>query len=215
MRLVSIGNYFGAHKPFLQMFKEFAMARLDEDFEFKPTDVVLFGGGADISPSIYKHKVSRFSGAGKMLSERDYHEVKHFKQAVKAGAGIIGICRGAQLACAMSGGSLIQHVDNHTNSHLMTTNDDRKMVVSSVHHQMMNPENTEHELIGYSTEILSPVHIVQDESSIELEKEPEVIFFKDTRALAIQYHPEFMNNNDEAVDFARQLVEEKFNVRTE
>lgn len=212
MRLVAIGNYFGAHKPFMPLFKEFELVRIEDNFEFKADDVVLFGGGADISPSIYNHNVSRYTGAGKALSHRDYHEVKHFKKAVEAGAGIIGICRGAQLACAMSGGSLIQHVDNHTTSHQMTTIDGKTMKVSSVHHQMMNPEKTKHELIGYSTNNLSPVHIIQDDSSIDVEKEPEVIFFNDTRSLAIQYHPEFMSDTDEAVKYARQLVKEKFYV---
>lgn len=213
MRLVAVGNYFGAHRPFMSMFPNFKLIRIEEDFKFEKDDVVIFGGGADISPSIYKHKPSRHTGASERLSERDFHEVKHFKAAVESGAGIIGICRGAQLACALSGGSLIQHVDGHAGvPHKMTTVDGRNMVVSSVHHQMMNPEGSDHELIGYSSEILSGVHIVEGEKSIDVETEPEVVYFKDTRALAIQYHPEFMDDRDEAVEYARQLVKEKFNV---
>ena len=167
-RLVSIGNFFGAHKPFKQLFDETIVVQLEDFFEFEPDDVVLFGGGADISPTIYNHSVSTFTGASAHLSFRDSNEVRHFRQAVKTGCGIIGICRGAQLACAMSGGSLIQHVDNHSGGdHTMKTHDGRVIMVSSVHHQMMNPENTAHEILGVSEDILSERHIVQGNVNID------------------------------------------------
>jgi gamma-glutamyl-gamma-aminobutyrate hydrolase PuuD len=214
MRLIAIGNWFGAHVPFKEVFDEVVVIPQEADVDFEKDDVVLFGGGADISPTIYEHKVSSYTGATANLSTRDWHEVRHFKNALKAECGIIGICRGAQLACAMSGGSLIQHVDGHSGrDHEMTTHDGQTIMVSSVHHQMMNPEKANHELLGYSTQNMSQRHIIQGEEDIYVEKEPEVIYFTDTRSLAIQYHPEFMDAGSAGVKYALNLAKEKFNVR--
>lgn len=207
-RLVAVGNYFGAHNPFENLFKETVVLKPGlSGIKFKKDDVVLFGGGEDISPTLYNQKPSRYSGSGKLISNRDAYEVEIFKSAVAAGASILGICRGAQLICALSGGSLYQHVNAHAGrDHKMTTSEGTVLNVCSVHHQMMNPMGTKHELLGWSTDILSNVHIIEEEENVPVEVEPEVVFFNDTKALAIQYHPEFMASNDEAVEYARKLV---------
>lgn len=207
-RLIAVGNYFGAHNPFENLFKETLVVKHGNIFpKLKKGDVVLFGGGEDISPTLYNQKPSRYSGSGKIISNRDAHEVEIFKLAVAADVPILGICRGAQLVCALSGGSLYQHVNAHAGKdHDMTTSEGTVLNVCSVHHQMMNPFGTQHELLGWSSEVLSNVHLIEEEENVPVEIEPEVVFFKDTKALAIQYHPEFMAANDEAVEYARKLV---------
>lgn len=212
MRLVAVGNFYGAHAPYIKMFKDVVVLSLrnaEDVFEFKlqPDDVLLFGGGEDISPSLYKQKASRYSGASNELSYRDKVETYFFNEGRKLNLPMIGICRGAQLLCALSGGSLYQHVNQHGTAHDVTTNDGRNILVSSVHHQMMNPLGTKHELIAWSREVRSNVHLVEGEVNLEADVEPEVIFFPDTKALAIQYHPEFMSESDEGYAYAQGLVQ--------
>jgi len=206
MRLVTAGNFYGAHTPFVPLFKDLVMVKVGQTHKFLKGDVLVLGGGEDIAPEIYNQAPSRYNGSQHGLSGRDDWEIRLFTAAVSAGCLIIGICRGAQLSCALSGGSLYQHVVNHGQSHMMTTSDGVEMVVSSVHHQMMNPEKTKHKLLGWSTEIRSRVHLVEGEKDIDVTVEPEVIFFEDTKALAIQYHPEFMDDDAPAVKYAQKLV---------
>lgn len=206
-RLVCFGNYYNAQKPFEKLFATSVVLPRDTSaFEFKKGDVLLLGGGEDISPSLYKQKPSRYCGATKQLSNRDVFEKNIFDIAVKSNVPILGICRGAQLICALSGGSLYQHVNHHGTSHEMTTNEGTVLSVSSVHHQMMNPLATKHELLAWSTKVLSNVHLIENDDDVPVEIEPEVVFFKDTNALAIQYHPEFMNEHEDGVEYARKVV---------
>lgn len=213
MRLVAIGRYYNADRPFADMFKEVvvsSMASTDhiDTIKFTKDDVVLFGGGEDISPAIYKQKACKWTHASDSLSHRDLMELHAFKRAQAAGSKMLGICRGAQLLCSLAGGSLIQHVTNHGgHDHSMTTNDGREIKVCSVHHQMMNPFATKHELIGWASENLSTCYIVEKEKQEPLKIEPEVVYFPSIEALAIQYHPEFMGRESEAVIYARELVQ--------
>jgi putative glutamine amidotransferase len=208
-RLVSVGNHFNAKWPFEHLFSSvvivnhnnFNLLKLSKD------DVVLFGGGEDISPALYKQKASRYSGATEVPSFRDTLESHLFEKAVASEAKMLGICRGAQLVCALSGGSLYQHVNNHAGrDHNMTTKEGTVLSVCSAHHQMMNPFGTKHELIAWATEVLSPVHLIEGEKNLDVKVEPEVVWFPETKALGIQYHPEFMRPEDEAVSYSVELV---------
>jgi gamma-glutamyl-gamma-aminobutyrate hydrolase PuuD len=213
-KLFTAGRYFNAHEPFADLFAEVEIVFLATDPEdmgldrIGKDDVILFGGGADISPTLYGQKPNRYTGAGNVLSGRDKAEKILFEHAQKVGAKSLGICRGAQLVCALSGGSLIQHVTNHGNSagHDMKTNDGQIIHVCSVHHQMMNPFNTEHELIGWAKDNISTCYLVENDKQVEVKVEPEVVWFPKTQALGIQYHPEFMSVSDPAVLYSRELV---------
>jgi hypothetical protein len=90
----------------------------------------------------------------------------------------------------------------------MQTKDNRNMVVSSVHHQMMYPFDIEHDLIGWAAGILSNCHLTEGDKNIKVPVEPEVVYFPTTKALGIQYHPEFMHESEEAVKYARELVQQ-------
>lgn len=211
MRLVSMGNYFNAKVPFEDMFKETIVVSPKNigSITFTKDDILLLGGGEDISPSLYGQEPSRYCYAGSELSQRDAYEQLAFKMAVKSGAKILGICRGAQLICALSGGSLYQHVTNHSGgNHTMTTKEGTVLEISSAHHQMMNPFGTTHEIIAWATEVLSSVHLIEKEKNLEVTIEPEAIYFNDSQALALQYHPEFMSLKAPAVEYSRKLVAE-------
>jgi gamma-glutamyl-gamma-aminobutyrate hydrolase PuuD len=210
MRLVVAGQYYNAEMPFMDLFKDQVILNLGRSLDglkLTSNDVVLFGGGADISPSLYGQKKNRHTGATDQPSARDTQEKIIFGLAVEAKAKMLGICRGAQLVCALSGGSLVQHVNNHSGpDHDMTTKEGTVINVCSVHHQMMNPFKVKHELIAWASRKLSNVYLIENDKDIEVDVEPEVVYFPETRALGIQYHPEFMGMKDEAVIYARALV---------
>jgi gamma-glutamyl-gamma-aminobutyrate hydrolase PuuD len=170
-------------------------------------------GGEDISPSLYGEKPNKHTWATDSLGNRDEIEVKLALRAIEMGIPIIGICRGAQLMCALSGGKLVQHVTNHSNgNHKIITKDNKELSTSSLHHQMMYPFNVPHELIAKSKLNLSNKYLGEEEKEINVEYEPEIVYFPTTKSLAIQGHPEYMDERTQFVRYCQQLVEEYLNV---
>ena len=156
--------------------------------------VLLLHGGADISPSIYKQKsISRCHAMDKP-SYRDEQEMALVNQAVKMGIPIIGICRGAQLLCAMDGGYLMQHIDNHVGGyHTITDHETGKDIVSnSCHHQMMMP--TKYSIILASHKGAT-TGLNKDDVEVPIDYVPEVVYFPQLKAIGIQGHPEWMVNS--------------------
>lgn len=179
--------------------------------ELKNTNsILILHGGEDISPSLYGHKPNKYTRSSKNPSSRDKTEFELACEAIKLGIPIFGICRGAQLACAIAGGSLIQHVNNHvSNGHNIHTTDGKILKTSSCHHQMMNPWEIEHELIAWAAPKLSDKYVVEYEELIDVPIEPEIVFFPKIKALAIQGHPEWMPHSSELVQYCFSLVKEK------
>lgn len=173
--------------------------------ELTSKDVVLFDGGTDISPEIYAERPHPLTQ--KPDKVRDEQERIWFRRAQGVGAGCIGVCRGAQLLCALSGGKLIQHVTGHggPKSQVIITSDGREMVASGDHHQMMYPYDIiEYELLAW-TNGLGEYHCEYGKI-IEAEKEPEVLWIPHTRSLCIQPHPEWMNHMMSFPIFCREYV---------
>jgi len=167
--------------------------------ELDDADALVVWGGEDISPSLYNQAVHPYTSAGAAPSRRDRIEWALMQAAAKKGIPIIGICRGAQMLCAFSGGTLYQHVNNHGvgRGHEAECDDGSIITVSSLHHQMMNPTNTEHELIAWSKEIRSDVHLdANGDQPVEIE--PEYVYFPKVKGHAIQWHPEFQAKEDGA-----------------
>src|SRR6266446_2592686 len=69
-------------------------------------DLVLFTGGEDVDPRMYKEPRNPHTGCN---LDRDIQEAREFYLANKLKKHIIGICRGSQFTCVMSGGKLVQH----------------------------------------------------------------------------------------------------------
>lgn len=174
----------------------------------KPSDLkeknalLILHGGADISPSLYGARVSSYTGADDRPSHRDELEVALFNAAVSSNISILGICRGAQLACALNGGELVQHVTNHAGgNHHIRLFDGRIISTNSVHHQMMYPFKTNHKMLGWSSEPLSSVYFDGNDEMMDVEVEPEIVFFPDTKTLAVQGHPEWLSSESNLVKF--------------
>ena len=175
-----------------------------------PNSILILHGGEDISPSLYGHTLSKWTRANKKPSRRDKAELELATKAIELGIPIFGICRGAQLACAIAGGSLIQHVENHvTSGHNINTINGEVFNTSSCHHQMMYPWNVEHELLAWAAPKLSDKYVVEYDELIEVPIEPEIVHFPKIKALAIQGHPEWMTKSSELVRYCLSLIKEK------
>jgi gamma-glutamyl-gamma-aminobutyrate hydrolase PuuD len=173
---------------------------------------VIFGGGTDVNPLYYGQSALRSTDAPDKA--RDANEALWFSYCRTNKIPMIGICRGAQFGCVLSGGELYQHVSGHAlgSTHSMETADGEVFEVTSTHHQMMAPKFTNHSLLGWSFNNLSQVYKYDEaRSSIGTpEKEPEVVYFHDTNFLAFQYHPEYMSNKDTAVHYFHEQIEKHF-----
>lgn len=215
-KLWLLGACLGAGRTFGSMFKDMeilpynAFNRLKE---IKNGDVVMYGGGEDISPMLYNEKPSRYSHAINP-SYRDRFESEAFKIAIKNKAYNFGICRGAQLVCALSGGKLVQHITGHGGDHWIKTNKGEMYRTSSVHHQMMYPWDIDHVMIAISAPPQSDFYILNDNNVVKAsdmkKDEPEIVWFPETMSLGIQGHPEFMAPHDPFVLYSKRLVKEHF-----
>lgn len=221
-KLVVVSAGDGTEQTFGELYDEIVIVNhadtVSDDFtEINEHTTVLFEGGTDISPTYYAQKRGSFSQHPDV--RRDQHEFALFHRAQRKGASVIGICRGAQLCCVASGGLLIQHVTGHRSSnHAIEvlepyTSEIERMNAASDHHQMMNPFNLKPELyqlwgwpFGLS---LSKRYFDGEDADIRLVKgfvEPEVVWFPKHRAIAIQPHPEWMNQEEPFPKWCRKFV---------
>lgn len=172
---------------------------------FEKADIIIFPGGIDVSPTLYGENRGKYTQVGKP-SQRDIDETKIYKEAIKAGKYIVGICRGLQLLTVLNGGKLVQHM-NHNSGHIVDTFDGQKCYTNSLHHQLAYPWDIPQEnwdlimwtkglsntyLNGNDEEIEFPHNAITDDGYII---EPEGIFFPKTKTLAVQWHPEMMGYN--------------------
>lgn len=195
--------------PFDDVFDEVRQVTPEQIFN-REVDALVLWGGADISPSIYKAQVSKRNQAGPDLSQRDQIETALFNAAQAVGIPVIGVCRGAQLVCAMSGGLLVQDVQNHSGDHMMDTVCGLQMETTSIHHQMMYPFNMPKDswdLLAWTAGKLSVTYVLDDEDvRTNIPCEPEVVWFPQTKSLAIQGHPEFAPSTSDFVQYTLRLV---------
>jgi len=176
-------------------FESYKFDYYDESFHVKnPSDLniadaVVFWGGADIGTSIYKQTPNKFANQA-APSERDRHEIKIAKEAIKNGIPLIGVCRGAQLLCCIGGGSLLQHINGHGFAHDIEVTDEEKQtfIATSSHHQMMIPPAEAH-VLAYGTH--KTVGLAEFNRDVEVMQVPEIVYMPHIKALLIQPHPEW------------------------
>ena len=145
--------------------------------DFDGPGMLIVHGGADISPALYNKRRSRRTGADDQPSRRDQMEWDLMQEAVKQKIPIMGLCRGAQMLCALVGGFLVQDTSGHAGrDHVVQTKDDHLFKVNSLHHQMMYPFDVEHELIAWSPVKLSGYYDSED-TDIDVPVEPEFVYF--------------------------------------
>ena len=151
---------------------------------------LILWGGTDISPSIYEQEPLTFTQKPDLT--RDLKEIQQIHLALSENTPIIGICRGAQLLCALNGGSLYQHSIGHNYSHGIETFDGKLIEAEADHHQIMKPSG-DFKLYAWSNH---STEVWLNEKQTEfITKTPEVVWWSKTKCLAIQPHPEWEGKN--------------------
>lgn len=177
-------------------------------------NLVVFTGGEDVTPNLYGEKKNEHTHNN---PARDEYEIGIFKKAKELGKHIIGICRGSQFTCVMSGGRLVQHQLNPHYIHEIKTSDGSEILITSTHHQAMFPyglPKEDYKVLGW-TEGISPFHQNGEGKEISTEpfKEVEICHFPKTRVLGIQGHPESMNvdKNPKTFEYLRAILDAHLN----
>ena len=106
----------------------------------------------------------------------------------------------AQFLTVMSGGSLIQHVNGHAigRLHPITIYGifNTSVEITSTHHQMMFPysiNKDKYEIVATATNYLSNTYLDGIDQEKELPanfEECEIVYYKNSKSLCIQGHPE-------------------------
>jgi len=167
-------------------------------------DGLLLTGGGDIEPSFYGE--ARMPECGEAEPERDVVEIEFTRWALREEVPVLGVCRGLQVLNVVQGGTLYQDIatqrpgaSNHAviewgrshlahdvdvdpDSHLAGVLGATHVTVNSLHHQAVNRLGDGLRVVARSED-----GIVE---GMELAGHPFV--------LAVQYHPEELEEFDEA-----------------
>jgi hypothetical protein len=172
-------------------------------------DLVYFSGGEDVSPSLYGEQKLKYTFCNYY---RDKLELKVYSKAKELKIPQLGVCRGSQfLTVVQPKGRLIQDVSCHGGDHFININN-KFIITTSTHHQMMYPFDTEHELIAVANPSLSKYYNFgefrgEEEIILEEKGEPEIVYYPD--CLAIQGHPEYLDKDADFPKLCKELVYER------
>jgi gamma-glutamyl-gamma-aminobutyrate hydrolase PuuD len=152
-------------------------------------DIILFGGGCDINPKLYNHEKHP---ATHSYPSRDLEDIAVYNKY--KGKPMVGICRGAQLGHVLSGGTLIQDVNNHYVDHLVQVEGVRKKFPSDHHQMMASPEVGD--VLGIAW-VSTLKQVMKNKMITNISKEQpydiEIMYHPDTKFLCMQAHPEYPN----------------------
>jgi gamma-glutamyl-gamma-aminobutyrate hydrolase PuuD len=176
VRLVS--GYFQDFYPFHKWACFDSLAHATHPEELKEGDALVIWGGEDISPLLYKKPLSSRGGGSVPPSRRDMVEWALMKRAQELKVPILGMCRGAQMLCALAGGHLLQDVNKHG----------------------MYPWGVPHEMLASIKQPLSTTRY-EVENLVDIPEEPEFVYFPEVKGYAVQWHPEYMDAECEATQF--------------
>jgi len=179
-----------------------SLSSIKEYHEGDDYSLLLFMGGIDVHPTMYR---AQDTIKGQYDMDRDLREARSYQRALKNKIPMVGICRGAQFLCVMNGGKLYQHVDNHLGDHEISTSNGEKFKVTSTHHQMMYPVGGE--IVAWCK---NRSDVYKSDGLKRPGVDHEVMFWKETKCLSVQYHPEYMATTTRGFSFVQEQVERLF-----
>ena len=174
-------------------------------------DGLLLSGGHDVNPRIYKERNS--GKAGNFDNLRDHQEIFMTEYALERDLPILGICRGLQILNVTLGGSIHQDLPSagfpahslnnslrNEPSHSLKIFEDSPLYeifkrdeiwTNSYHHQGINELGK-----GLKKAALSEEGLI------------EAVYLEDKKfALAVQWHPEMMYDDDEMNLIFKKFIE--------
>jgi putative glutamine amidotransferase len=180
------------------------------DYMLNVVDGVLLTGGGDVAPSRYgAMPISETHGVDPM---RDAFEIRLIQAAIEADVPMLATCRGMQVLNVAMGGSLIQHVPHATgqqhdrvdrwrdavhrvkvepDSHLAEALGATEVEVNSIHHQAVDQAAPGTRAVAWAED--------DTVEAIEVPGSPHIV--------AVQWHPELLEDWPEHQGLFRQLVE--------
>lgn len=154
-------------------------------------DGLVLTGGADVEPERYGHE----NTASDTEPRRDEVEFTLFESALGEGVPVLGICRGLQLINVHQGGTLQQHVPEHSRYDVAPHED--------VHVLTITPGSTLHGLYGATAQVNSLHHQTVGEvgsgltvTAVAEDGTVEGVEMDGMPVLAVQWHPEMMDHDD-------------------
>lgn len=169
---------------------------------------LLLPGGVDIHPQNYNQENIGLSKVTDVSEVRDKFERELIEVALKNNLPILGICRGFQIVNVHLGGTLIQHLDNHSNSnsgedlvHKVKVKTDSELfrivnaeegLVNSSHHQAIDKISDDLIATAYSEDGIVEALEWKDKSN----KSP---------LLLVQWHPERMKDKNKN-PFSKEIL---------
>ena len=185
--------------------------------DMSEADIVLFTGGSDVSPALYKTRPHRSTMCDK---ERDKAELSVFKK-IKPNQLALGICRGSQFLCVMNGGKLVQDCCNHSiwGTHSITDGE-INYEITSTHHQMQYPYNLndeDYDVLFTSSGLRSAGYYEGgniNTGTIMEKGEPEIVLYHKEgmpKCLGIQGHPEYMRSDAPVIEMLNNLINKILN----
>ncbi len=159
----------------------------------------MFCGGDDIDPKLYgeENKASK-----NICSLRDDFEMALFDEIIDSGKPILAICRGIQILNVYLGGTLHQHIDNHSQStpknargqktlinkgsllHKIVGEDE--ILTNSFHHQSIKELGRDLVADAESADgYIEAAHLAGHRFCLGVQWHPEAYFTEDNSAAAI------------------------------
>lgn len=171
-------------------------ARWEFVYDYQRADAIVFPGGADVNPEMYKetkHPKTYIDTARDARWQSTYGHIRSNRYLK------IGICAGAQFLCVANGGRLWQDVDGHavhgTHEAIYGAKNGDRIVydVTSTHHQMMRPSGQWAEVWAWAKQATYRDTGEDRHKDVQVldGHDPEVVFFSHTNSLCFQPHPEY------------------------
>lgn len=183
-------------------------------------DLIVFTGGEDISPSLYKSEYE-LSDIAKYNPERDVSDYLLMKYAYSHGIPIFGICRGLQMMGVVSGATLVDDIPTllsslgSDNEYIHRTEDGKY----AFHSIDVLPGNTiksleklslvassHHQSVDYST--ISTMRILAIENNRGAMIVESAMLPSKSLALGIQFHPEYYTKGSRCYKESIALLKE-------
>lgn len=155
-------------------------------------DGVLLTGGTDVDPDVYG--ADRHPEVLALEPERDKLEIALYRNARDSNVAVLGVCRGLQLMNIAHGGTLHQHVPEHSRYDVDHA--------TAVHGVRFVPGSALAGLYGDDLHVNSLHHQAVDQLgdglTITARSDDGVIegLELDSRAIAVQWHPELLDGRD-------------------
>ena len=188
-------------------------------------DGLLLPGGGDIEPCRYNEPRYHVNGISKIKGvskSRDALEIQLCQKALEADIPIFGICRGIQIMCIATGGSLYQ--DIHTQLKNCLLHKDEESTNDARHYIKIQPHSLLNQLTAESvTEVNSSHHqavkVIGEGFVVTAQSEDGIIEAIEAPSkwfvIGVQYHPERMLKAPELREHAQKLFEAFINAASQ